>query len=277
MLGLGREEARWQVREQVPAFTLIELLVVIAIIAILAAMLLPVLARSKAKAQNIYCVGNLKQLAVGVAMYVQDFQYYPTCFGPTQESPTTWVDEIQPYVRHQWTNDLYRCPAYKGLTLLPFAHPRGYAEPIGSYGYNASKGDTWNFSWIYDGSGPFANNFMVRESLVKVPSDMIELGDADLVRYSVDNDNGTIYPGLSQSTKPIVGWGTISKWLYVTNPDRLKFVIAEMRQRHSGRQNIAFCDGHAESIKFEKLQEQSDTAIRRWNFNHEPLGPYPGP
>ena len=59
------------------AFTLVELLVVIAIIAILAALLVPALARGKQQAQGTSCRNHLRQIGVAMTMYVSDASRYP--------------------------------------------------------------------------------------------------------------------------------------------------------------------------------------------------------
>ena len=73
-------------------FTLIELLVVIAIIAILAAMLLPALSRSRANAKRMVCLNHLKQLALATAIYVgENNDYYPS-----SNATNKWPQAIRP-------------------------------------------------------------------------------------------------------------------------------------------------------------------------------------
>jgi prepilin-type N-terminal cleavage/methylation domain-containing protein/prepilin-type processing-associated H-X9-DG protein len=86
-------------------FTLIELLVVIAIIAILAAILFPVFAKAREKARQISCASNMKQLALGLLQYNEDYD---------ESMPTTntiwgggWAGEIFPYVK---SKGVYACP-----------------------------------------------------------------------------------------------------------------------------------------------------------------------
>ncbi len=90
------------------AFTLIELLVVIAIIALLAAILFPVFSRARENARKSSCANNLKQLGVGVAQYVQDYDEIWPMIWNGNTNVYNWAPGEFPYVK---SYQVYRCPS----------------------------------------------------------------------------------------------------------------------------------------------------------------------
>ncbi|MFZ0826161.1 MAG: prepilin-type N-terminal cleavage/methylation domain-containing protein [Verrucomicrobiia bacterium] len=92
-----------------PGFTLIELLVVIAIIALLAALLLPALARAKQKGQQLTCVNNLREQSLALFLYVDDDGNLlpPVAYDDANGDEVDWPVLLDPYVK---TPQIHLCP-----------------------------------------------------------------------------------------------------------------------------------------------------------------------
>ena len=126
------------------AFTLIELLVVIAIIAILAAILFPAFARARENARRSSCQSNLKQIALGIKQYTQDYdERFPNIPAGTLNTTTgqyPWAYVVQPYIKSE---QVFKCPsdtapAAAGTDLLA----RSVAANFSSYYINGNLADS---------------------------------------------------------------------------------------------------------------------------------------
>jgi prepilin-type N-terminal cleavage/methylation domain-containing protein len=146
-------------------FTLLELLVTVGIIAILATLILPALAKVKDRAKMTTCVNNLRQITLGVKMYVSDHQRFPLGgyfdadrkfkltsqtiggFSPLKTHAPYWLSaERRPMYSYVPPSKVYRCTADKGIrrahcSVQPEVMPQPNAfETIGnSYSYNAGN------------------------------------------------------------------------------------------------------------------------------------------
>lgn len=192
-------------------FTLIELLVVIAIIAILAAILFPVFARAREKARQTSCLSNVKQLALGAMMYVQD--YDEMMFDRCTRSWTDTVNRVvwlprngypsllEPYVKN-W--QIGRCPSVPDRN---------------GYGFNTA------LRWI-------------AIARITSPAEKVLFSDDTFGSMTLYSPSAGVTQWGANFVTPEGSSGSAIVW-----GDNCPY------GRHNGVANVGFCDGHAKAMQ----------------------------
>lgn len=237
-------------------FTLVELLVVIAIIAILATLLLPVQSSAKRSAYQANCVSKLRQLGVGLQIYIQENRTFP--LASSDNALGAWQRALRPSTGESVFFCPQAAPAYDLLQYFP-----AETQIMPHYGYNAFGAAKRNpppvnpglgGDYVLNGSsGTFAPT---SENRVLVPAQMIAIGDS---------------PAFIRPPPGTAATFTRSDLFYIAFPYILQpSGVFGVGQSHDGGANMLFCDAHVQFAKQSFWVAAASQSRCLWNSDNQP-------
>ena len=243
---------------------------VIAIIAILAALLLPALAKAKDKALTASCMNNQKQLGLAMVMYVNDDPntYYPLAAdGSGNTEDIYWPPLLRQYTTQGSDTAIFTCPAAAKVSSFWIPKFTTSNQPI--YGYKQNElhlsfgVPPWPMSYGYNCLGScnhpfnglsFASTLPVKESQVVKPTDMIAIGDSNWDVTRGGSINNSVFISCAQNST--------AYW------------PLEVHEGNT-RANLLFCDSHVETMARSVFIPQltanaaaKGNAVRLWNHDN---------
>jgi prepilin-type N-terminal cleavage/methylation domain-containing protein/prepilin-type processing-associated H-X9-DG protein len=243
-----------RLRRSAFGFTLIELLVVIAIIAILAALLLPVLSRAKEKARAVVCLSNQKQVLLTYRLWRED--------NPNWQSSESNFQDVQLLAYNGWwwsaPTQCWTCPC--ALAKAQLTNLYGNIETSWNYSGLGSRSYTLN-CWLFPDfiNHPYTSpaEFFTRESQVSQPSRTPLLADG-VVYWAFPNATDVpasdLYNGFTGLNPAGYDWGigamNIARHGRAPRPAPRSWPTTFPLP---GAVNAGFVDGHAQPVKLDDL------------------------
>lgn len=234
-------------------FTLIEILVVVAIVALLAAVLLPSLARAREQGRTAACGSNLRQLGIGMTMYMNQFGVYPGHQLRLNDAADTRIRWFNLMARQLAGYEVQGCPAV----------PDWEVGRNNSYGYNYKYLGSLRDNAV--GPRQPLENYPVKS--VRSAGRTVAFGDTDGTGWLKPHQRGVNDKDMFGNHGYVLDPTYIPEYsmFSFSGPDSEPYAWKRYRTyvstRHLAGSNLCFADGHAERL----LPRQVYRDNRYWN------------